>query len=94
MNHSIKVKSTKVVNPNMTLLESFKTMNIQHDNRMNIWKKETMSKFEAEPTWTDRTTAKLLTLRYVIVKLLKVLLRRVTIYARLYLVTINLEKFI
>ena len=60
INHSIKVKSSKKVTPNMTLLQSFKTMEIQQDIRMQRWKKDTMSKFEALPTWTDRTTAKYL----------------------------------
>ena len=45
----------------MTLLESYKTMNTQQEIRMEKWSKEVMYKFEGEPGWTHRETAKFLT---------------------------------
>ena len=53
VNHTIKVKAAKVFTPNITLLESYKTIDTQQENRMNKWKKQVMSQFEGEPTWTD-----------------------------------------
>ena len=61
VNHTIKVKSSKVVTPNMSLLESYKTMDCQQESRMILWGGKAMADFERNPTWTDTQSSKILT---------------------------------
>jgi len=51
VNHTMKIKSSKVVTPSMSLRTSFDTQQTQAKQRMDLWRKSTMQKYESKQLW-------------------------------------------
>ena len=57
VNQTIKKKSSKVVTPAMTLLESLKTQDIQCKSRMDQYHRAAMRQYTTRPLWSSTPTA-------------------------------------
>lgn len=59
LHHTMKLKSSKVVTPSMSMLRSLKTQDVQAETRMKDWFVERLREYQSHPLWVKKSpTAK------------------------------------